>query len=286
VSSFPDVFYIAGIFILLSLTVIVAILVHRRKVKASGRLPENGAPESEKWGRPAAWGIVVAILTLASSTAIGVAQLVNSHEASSAGQNGSGSYVGESILVKDRAAYPSDIDAPGPALTRPQAKFVFTNVARVPEVITFREWNTIVATSEVPIDVNLAIDPKLNINFTATSIRRLQYLADVMGMQDDAVDVGTVGYARNSSGSEVESGVLIINGRSTSVNVTNLQVTVRNEGGSQEYLNGYFFSPQQPLFIPAKTSLFTYLGFTEKTSPSFPPANYQTQDYINWQNGD
>jgi hypothetical protein len=283
-SSLPGFFYIAGIFFLLSLAVIVGILVNRRRKVARKTAPE-GTPEDKKWGRPEAWGVVVAVLALASSTAIGVAQLVSSQGVPASAQSGSGhiNYVGQSIPVEGRSASPSDIGAPGIALTNPQAVLEFSSLAGIPEKLTFRDLNTIVATSKVPVYVNLALDQNLNIPFTATSLRRLQYVADLIGMQDGNVELGGIGYIRSSSGNEVAAPVFIVNGKSAAVAVTNLEVTVWNENGSKKLLRGDFFSETDSLSVAAKTSLFTYLIFSKNIPASFPPPHYSTKYSINWQ---
>lgn len=282
-SSPPDFFYISGAFILLSLAVIVAIFINRRRKRASQKvLQGNAAQEGKKWEKPEVWGTAVAILALASSTAIGVAQLVNAQGASSSGPNVSGStnYVGQEIPVEGRAASPSDITAPPLTITDPRGAIRITNLAGVSETITFRDWNTIVATSMVPVEVNLDIDPTLR-SISATALRRLQYLADIMGMQDGAVDFGAIRYIR-ISGDKVLALVLAVNGRPNAVSITSVHVAVSNDSGSQQFLNGSFFSKTHSLFVAAKTSLFTYLVFNEKTPASFASGSYHTDYYINY----
>lgn len=279
-SSPPGFFYISGALILLSLGVIVAILINRRRKRARKRVAQGSSPASKKWGKPEAWGIVVAILTLASSTAIGVAQLVDAQGVSSSGSNDSGStsYVDQGIPVEGRAASPRDITAGPPALTitNPRAEIKITNLAGFSKTITFRDWNTIVATSMVPEEINLTIDSSLNPKlFSPTSVRRLQYLADLMGIRDGFVDLGALRYVR-ISGDEVVAPVLVVNGRPNAVSITGLHVIVWDDSGSHRFLDAHFFSETQSLQVPAKTSLFTYLVFNEKTPASFGSGSYHT----------
>lgn len=276
-----NLFAISGALVLLSLAVIVAILVNRRRKSARKRALGDKAPESKKWERPEAWGVAIAILTLVSSTAIGVAQLASNQAVASAGRNssGSGRYIGQSIPVEGRAASPSDIKAPGVELTNPRAEAGFSSLQNIPETVTFRDLNTIVATSQVPEWVNLNIDPGLSL--PRTSVLRLQYLADLMGMQDGKVDLGTIGYVRRS-GTRVVAPVFIVNGLQQAINVTYLHVTVRNDQGSKKLLSGNFFSNEDSISVAARSSLFTYLIFTESTPASFPPAHYSTTYSIDW----
>lgn len=185
--------------------------------------------------------------------------------------------------MEGRAASPSDITAGPPALTitNPGAEIQFTNLAGVSKMITFRDWNTIVATSMVPEEVNLTIDSSLNLNPSPTAVRRLQYLADLMGIQDGAVDLGALGYVR-ISGDKVVAPVLVVNGRPNAVSITSLHVIVWDDRGSHEFLNAYFYSEAQSLLVPAKTSLFTYLVFNEKTPASFGSGSYHTDYYKNY----
>jgi hypothetical protein len=280
-SSPPDFFYISGGLILLSLAVIVAILINRRRKRARKRVLQGSAPASKKWEKPEAWGIVVAFLTLASSTAIGVAQLVDAQGVPSPGSNGPGStsYVDQGIPVEGRAASPSDITEGPLTIANPGAKIGITNLAGVSKTITFRDWNTIVATSMVPEEVNLIFDSSLKVS--PASVRRLQYLADLMGMQDGAVDFGAVEYVR-ISGDTVLAFVLAVNGRPNAVNITGLHAIVWDDHRSHQFLNADFYSETQPLFVPAKTSLFTYLVFNKKTPASFGSGSYHTDYYTNY----
>jgi hypothetical protein len=181
--------------------------------------------------------------------------------------------------VEGRAASPSDITEGPLTITDPRAKIEITNVAGVSKTITFRDWNTIVATSMVPVEVNLAVDQSLNVSPTA--VRRIQYLADLVGIQDGVVDFRAVLYVR-ISGDKVVALVLIVNGRPNAVNITSLDVIVSDpDHRSHQFLNASFFSEADPLSVAAKTSLFTYLVFTEKTPASFGSVIYHTEYHIN-----
>jgi hypothetical protein len=281
-----DLLVISGIVILVSVAAIVIIFIRRRRKRAGQRVSEGNVPESKNWERPEVWGVVIAVLALVSSTAIGVAQLMNNQGAQSSGGNGSGrvNYFGQPIAVEGRAASPTDFDAPGITLTKPRDNISFQDAQGIWKTITYRDWNTIVATSKVPQDVYLAIDPATGLNPTATSLRRLQYLVDVNGMEDGEIKFSSLQYLRNSSGTKVLAVALIANGHPTAENVSDLHMTVWNGQRSKRFLNGYFLFEGSPISVPAKTTILTTFLFHERTPMSFPPANTYTNEHFDSQN--
>jgi len=163
----------------------------------------------------------------------------------------------ESVVVEKRSSKPTEFAGHPIELKAPGAKFTFQNLAGVRKVMTYADWNTIVATSQVPELVKVAIDPDLNA--TATMARRTQYLADLVGIQDGRVTPTIVRYFINPADKKLVGFLFVVNGLSSRVSIDRLNVKVTDATTGTVLVDNSFNPAGQA--VPAKTSYFTLVKF-------------------------
>lgn len=181
------------------------------------------------------------------------------------------------VPVADRAAKPTDMNEGGINVLAPDLEFSGGSESKIASVtIAYDDWNTIIATSRVPVDVGLMLDPGMNAGDVARN--RLQYLADriwLLGITkfDELGIISTREYGDymltaavyNPTGDVDEISSLGIRITSTPPRVTLADHT-------------FYGASHGGCIIPAHTVYFAYLTFT-RFVPMPPTATSIAYDF-------
>lgn len=172
------------------------------------------------------------------------------------------------VPVSGRAARPVDTDAGGINVLGKNLEFGGPPGSK-PESVTISsgDWNTIIATSKVPVDVGLMIDPGINANDLIRN--RFQYLADRISL------MGISKFAELTVISSPEYGaytatVALYNPTDDVNEISSLGITITSNSPEATIASHTFYgAPHNECLIPAHTVYFAYLTFAHYTT--MPP---------------
>jgi hypothetical protein len=210
----------------------------------------------------------LALLSFLATAAIGVVQIVQGAQESPAATERAAApsqpaidYVDELPPVKGRAAKPTDvITGHGLQVPKPGMFFSFSDFNGVSRKITYEDWNTIVATSSVPVVVPVRIDPSWGP--TKTDLRRSQYLANLVGEPPSGtVDARTIISWRLAE-DQVATAILLVNARDAPVNITGLNLTMRTPGGKTVLEGSFFGEGSHSVRVSPHSAYLTHLRWT------------------------
>lgn len=168
------------------------------------------------------------------------------------------------VPVPGRAARPTDTYAGGINVLGKNLEFGGPPGSKLKSVtISYGDWNTIVATSKVPVDVGLMIDPGINANDVVRN--RFQYLADRIWR------MGIYKFAELTVLSSPEYGaytatVALYNPTDNVNAISSLGITVTSNPPETTIASHIFYgAPHSECLIPAHTVYFAYLTFAHYT---------------------
>lgn len=164
------------------------------------------------------------------------------------------------VHVSGRAARPVDIDAGAINVLARDLEFGGPPGSKLASVtISYDDWNTIIATSRVPVDIGLMLDPGINADDLIRN--RLQYLADrisLMGISKFAqmTILSSPGYgAYNAT-------VALYNPTSDVDEISSLGITIKSKPPQVTIASHKFYSTAHGgCIIPAHTVYFAFLTF-------------------------
>jgi hypothetical protein len=166
---------------------------------------------------------------------------------------------GEIPAVENRASQPVEQSAPG-IILQEGGSFTVEPFSGPAFTVTAADWNTIWSQSRVPALIDVMIDRTLEPN--ATTVRRTQYLANIIGRRAGQCAAKSVGHFKQDG--QVFSFVFFVNGRNTAIRVTSLDVELSGRDG--ETLRNHFLSKDEPVDVPAHTAYFTVLRWDKRES--------------------
>lgn len=183
---------------------------------------------------------------------------------SQSGQHAAASPKYGPVLISGRATRPVDTDAGAINLLGRNLEFGGPTGSKVASVtISYDDWNTIIATSKVPLDVGLMLDPGINANDLIRN--RLQYLADrisLIGISKFAplTILSSPGYgAYNAT-------VAVYNPTSDVDEISSLGITITSNSPQVTIASHTFYSASRGgCIIPAHTIYFAFLTFAHYT---------------------
>ena len=168
------------------------------------------------------------------------------------------------ILISGRARRPVDTDAGAINVRGRNLEFGGPSGSKQSSVtISYNDWNTIVATSKVPDDVGLMLDPGINANDLVRN--RLQYLADrisLMGISkfSPLTILSSPGYgAYNAT-------VALYNPTSEVARISSLGVAITSNPPPVTIASHKFYTASHGgCIIPAHTVYFAFLTYAHYT---------------------
>ena len=170
------------------------------------------------------------------------------------------------VKVSGRAAKPTDVEVGGIDVVAKDLEF---GAGPTSVVISHDDWNTIIATSHVPIDVGLMLDPGYNADDLIRN--RFQYLADrisLLGISKFTM----IGIISSPAYGKYMSTVAIYNPTDQVAQISGLSVRISSSPPNITIANDVFYSESRGgCLIPAHTIYFAYLAFS-RFSP-MPPTS-------------
>jgi hypothetical protein len=157
------------------------------------------------------------------------------------------------VHVANRAAHPTETDAPGLKLPAGQLSFDLGNQTIT---VTADDWNTIVATSEVPALATVALDPYFHPN--ATSRNRFHYLADVIA-QANGPNFGLYGVGSYAEQIDVVTLATWVNPADEPLRMISRTVTITAADATVESAGTFYTSAGHSIVIPAHGVSFARL---------------------------
>ena len=165
------------------------------------------------------------------------------------------------VPVSGRASAPTDIRAPGLDITGGSLQM---DVGTRPLAISADDWNTIVGTSKVPVDVGVIVDPRYNPSDVTRN--RFQYLADKISLCGLSY-FRLLGITGNAAGRHFTSTVAIYNATSQVVRLSHLSMQIIAQPPAVTVASKVFYTATHGgCIIPANTMFFAFLQF-----PNFTP---------------
>ena len=169
------------------------------------------------------------------------------------------------VQVSGRAPRPTSIEAGGIEVVS-RAKEINFNLGLHGSdkiVISYDDWNTIIGTSDVPIDVGLMLDPGYNADDTMRN--RFQYLADRISLfRLSAFNV--IGVDGSPAYGKYMATVAIYNPTDQVTKIANLRIRISSQSPNSVIANRAFYDVSHGgCIVPAHTIYFAYLAFA-KTS--------------------
>lgn len=163
------------------------------------------------------------------------------------------------LVVTGRATAPTDINAHGIVISKPGDAFRSSLPGGRELVITYDDWNTIVASTKIPKQVRVRIDPAFNP--TATTGNRVQYLADLVGL-DVHQRIDAIGLLATVKNGRLIGIPLIRNSDAHDHRLTLLQVKLMRQSSRQLLQEGTFYDAStEHLNLPARSSYLALLDF-------------------------
>ena len=159
------------------------------------------------------------------------------------------------VPVTGRAAKPTDVNAGGIVVG---AKTLEFSVGSANIVISYNDWNTITAASDVPVDVGLMLDPGYNANDVVQN--RFQYLADRIALLKFS-KFGVFGINSSLAYGKYGSTVAIYNPTDEVMQISSLGIKILSVPSNVTIADHLFYSAAHEEWIHPRP--------TRSTSPSW-----------------
>ena len=161
------------------------------------------------------------------------------------------------VPVTGRAAKPTDVNAGGIVVG---AKTLEFSVGSANIVISYNDWNTITAASDVPVDVGLMLDPGYNANDVVQN--RFQYLADRIALLKFS-KFGVFGINSSLAYGKYGSTVAIYNPTDEVMQISSLGIKILSVPSNVTIADHLFYSAaHEECIVPAHTIYFAFLEFS------------------------
>jgi hypothetical protein len=167
------------------------------------------------------------------------------------------------VAVSGRASAPTDIRSTSGIEV--EGKYLELGIGARQLVISADDWNTIIGTSDVPVNIGMMVDPRYNpMDLTRN---RFQYLADRISLYRVS-DFDVLGIVSGLANGHFMATIAIYNPTSQVIRLSHLSVQIIAQPPRVTEASGVFYTANDGgCIIPANTIYFAYLEF-----PHFEPA--------------
>jgi hypothetical protein len=172
------------------------------------------------------------------------------------------------VQVSGRASRPTDIRDGGIDVTSQskEINFDFGPHGSDSIVIPYDEWNTVIGTSRVPIDIGLMLDPGYNADDTMRN--RFQYLADRIALFGLSA-FNVIGVDSSPAYGKYMATIAIDNPTDQVTRISNLRIRISTGSPKIVVANRKFYNlTHGGCIVPAHNVYLAYLGFAKTSTVS------------------